>query len=361
MSVVIDDILSTAQSNWTKEEGPYHHIVISSRIRLARNISKIPMPIFQNETEGQHVLDKVKKVAESKELRDDNALEFYRLKDINALDRRILLEKHLISPDHCQEDVRRGLLVNKDESISIMVNEEDHLRIQVLYPGLQLNKAWEKVDNIDDILENHLEYAYDAEKGFLTACPTNVGTGMRASVMIHLPALTMTKQAPRIFSALGQLGLAVRGLYGEGTEAIGNIYQISNQITLGQKETEIIQSLTAVTRQIIEKEEEIRGALVKEKKLQLQDRVGRAYGILQNAAIMDSKEALNLLSDFRLGLDLELIHTDLKGQQLTELMVMIQPGFLQKYKKKPMQSLDRDAARAELIKEKLKGGHNDVY
>lgn len=358
---MINNIVSTAQSNWTKEEGPYHHIVISSRIRLARNIAKLPMPVFQKETEGQFVLDKLKKITKSKELQDENALYYYQLKDIEGQNRRILLEKHLISPEHCNENPKRALLINKDESISIMVNEEDHLRIQVLYPGLQLNKAWEKADNIDNVLENHLEYAYDAEKGFLTACPTNVGTGMRASVMIHLPALTMTKQASRIFNALGQLGLVVRGLYGEGTEAIGNIYQISNQITLGQKETEIIQNLTAVTSQIIEKEEELRRVLVKEKRIQLQDRVGRAYGILKNAAIMDSKEALNLLSDFRLGIDLNLLHTDLKGHQLTELMVMIQPGFLQKYKGRPMQSMERDAVRAELIKENLEGGHNDVY
>jgi len=306
--VLIEKIVATAKSSWSGGDGPYNHIAISSRIRLARNLAGLPMPPFQNDTMGSSVLDKIIRAVELIETEqadrnEEEKLFFFRLSEILPLDRQILLEKHLISKEHADGQANRGLLLNSKGSVSVMINEEDHLRIQALFPGLQLEKAWELADRIDDLLEGQLEFAFHEDKGYLTACPTNVGTGLRASVMLHLPGLAMTNQAPKIFSALGQLGLAVRGLYGEGTEATGHIYQISNQITLGQKEMETIQNMSTVTRQIIEKEEETRKIIVKEMSLQIKDRVGRAYGILKNAAVLSSQEALNLLSDLRLGID----------------------------------------------------------
>ncbi|MGI6588172.1 MAG: protein arginine kinase [Peptococcia bacterium] len=350
---MIEKIVTRPQSNWTKAEGPHHHIVLSSRIRLARNLKKLPMPAFQNETSGFTVLEKVRNAAKALERRGRKKLYFYRLNEIPSLERQILLEKHLISPEHRQDGVNRGLLINEDEAISIMINEEDHLRIQVFYPGLQLEKAWELADQLDDDLEKELEYAFHGRKGYLTACPTNVGTGLRASVMVHVPALVITQQAGNVFRSLSQLGFTVRGLYGEGTEATGNLYQLSNQITLGQTEEEIIQNLTTLTLQIVEKEEKARKWLLKECPLQIKDRVGRAFGILQNAAILNSQEALNYLSDVRMGVDLGFLSKDLLKSNLCELLVLAQPAFIQRYVGKVMEAQERDAARAQFFTNKF--------
>lgn len=344
-----ESVFSSPKSTWISEKGPNHNIVLSSRIRLARNLDKYPMNVFQAENSGQEVLDRVEKAVGELKLQGQEQLYLYRMHELTAMQRQILFEKHLISREHMEDKPNKALLINQDESVSIMINEEDHLRIQVLLPGLQLEKAWEEADRIDDLLESQLEYAFDEEKGYLTCCPTNVGTGLRASVMVHLPGLVATKQASRIFSTLGQLGLVVRGLYGEGTEATGYLFQISNQITLGLKETEIIQNLTAVTKQIIEKEEEVRKLLLKETPLQTKDRIGRAYGVLKNAAIINSQEALSLLSEIRLGADLGILKDDISTEKLNEVMIAAQPGFLQNSAGKNMDALERDAARAELF------------
>jgi protein arginine kinase len=233
-----------------------------------------------------------------------------------------------------------------------MVNEEDHFRIQCLLPGLQLEKAWQETSGYDDILESYLDYAFDEEKGYLTACPTNVGTGLRASVMLHLPALAITQQINRILSAVSQVGLAVRGIYGEGTEMTGNLLQISNQITLGQSEEEIWQNLYSVTRQLINQEKNAREHLLNEGREKLGDRAGRAYGILKNAWMIDSKEAMQLLSDVRLGVDLGL----LKGvplKILNELLVLTRPGCLQYLKDKNLNPYERDLERAMQIQKCL--------
>lgn len=345
---MIDKILSNPSTSWTVA-GPSRQIVLSSRIRLARNLYKYPMNAFYNKDSACLVLAEIEKAAQ-----DIKELQLFRLDELTEWQKQILFEKHLISREHMEEKPHKAILLNQNESVSIMVNEEDHLRIQVLLPGLQLDKAWEEADRIDDLLENHLEYAFHEEKGYLTCCPTNVGTGLRASVMIHLPGLTAAKQAAKIFKTLGQLGLVVRGLYGEGTEATGYLFQISNQITLGHKETEIIQNLTAVTRQLIEKEEEIRRLLFAETPLEIKDRVGRAYGILKNAVVLTSQEALNYLSDLRLGIDLGLLDPAVVNvEKINELMVASQPGFLQNQAGRAMESLERDAARAELFNKML--------
>lgn len=349
---MIEKIVTRPQSSWTKAIGPEHHLVLSSRIRLARNLEKLPMPAFQNETSGFTVLEKVRKAAETLEAK--NKLYFYSLQDIPLLEKQILLEKHLISPEHTEAGVNKGLLIDETETISIMINEEDHLRIQVFYPGLQLEKAWERADALDDQLENKLKYAFHPQKGYLTACPTNVGTGLRASVMVHVPALVITQQAGNVFRSLGQLGFTVRGLYGEGTKAVGNLYQISNQTTLGQTEKEIVGNLSTLTLEIVEKEERAREWLLEECPLRVKDRAGRAFGILQNAAILTSQEALTYLSDVRLGIDLGLLNRDWVVGNLCELLVWAQPAFIQRYVGKKMEAGERDAARAQFFARKFK-------
>lgn len=357
---MIKEVVTRTVSSWTRQEGPYHHIVISSRIRLARNLAKLSMPAFQNETSAFSVLEKVRNAAESLNRQGKEKLYYYPMQEIPVLERQILLEKHLISPEHREDGVNKGLLISGDEAVSIMINEEDHLRIQVFAPGLQLEKAWELADKLDDDLESQLEYAFDKQIGYLTCCPTNVGTGLRASVMLHVPALVLTQQAGKVLSSLGQLGFAVRGLYGEGTEAVGSLYQVSNQVTLGKSETEIIQNLTELTTQLVEKEEETRQWLRKECFAQLKDRVGRAYGILQNAAILTSQEALQLLSDVKMGVDLGLLTEEqgpiFKDFNFSELIVLAQPAFIQRFRGKQLNAAERDEARATLFLEKFRMG-----
>lgn len=277
------------------------------------------------------------------------------LQDLNELQKRVLVEKHLISPNLANESRNGAVILSDNESISIMVNEEDHLRIQCLSPGFQIREAWDMANQIDDIFEAELEYAFDEKRGYLTSCPTNVGTGLRASVMMHLPALVITQQINRLLSAITQVGLAVRGLYGEGSEAMGNLFQISNQITLGQSEEEILDNLYRVAKQIIAHERTARQKLLAESKNRLIDRVNRSYGILANAHIMDSKEAAQRLSDVQLGLDLDLIQTDIPPVIMNELIVMTQPGFLQQLSGGKLTSDERDIRRAELIRSRLRG------
>lgn len=339
-------------SDWMLGNANDSEIAISSRVRVARNLQDQPFPLLATQTQSSQVLDTIIAVADTQELQSFGTFYTIPLSDVEPLDKKVLVEKHLISPSLANESQNGAVLLSEDESVSIMINEEDHLRIQCLYPGFQVREAWEKATAIDDLFEAHIDYAFDDKRGFLTSCPTNVGTGLRASVMVHLPALVMTQQINRILSAVSQVGLTVRGIYGEGSEAVGNIFQISNQITLGQTENEIIDNLHSVVLQIIEHEKSARQRLLNESKLRLTDRVMRSFGILSHAAIMDSKEAAQRLSDVRLGVDLELI----KGPSfalLNELIVMTQPGFLQKVYGDKMNTEERDMYRAKLIREKL--------
>jgi protein arginine kinase len=338
-------------SKWMEGTGPEAEIVISSRIRLARNIRKMPFPPLASDEQREKILQTAKDVLRNSRLEESG----FGIMDISVLSpvfRQVLVEKHLISPLLSRENRFSALMLRKDEIISIMVNEEDHFRIQCLLPGLQLEKAWQEASRYDDILESHLDYAFDEEKGYLTACPTNVGTGLRASVMLHLPALAITQQINRILSAVSQVGLAVRGLYGEGTEMTGNLFQISNQITLGQSEEEILQNLYGVTSQLINQEKSAREHLLNEGREKLGDRAGRAYGILKNAWMLSSREAMQFLSDVRLGVDLGL----LKGvplKILNELLVLIRPGCLQYLKDKNLGPYERDLERAIQIQKCL--------
>lgn len=345
------EMLRRTLSEWMKPDGPEADIALSSRIRLARNLPRIPFPRFAAKSQLEEVLNAVERVTAKSDV--VGHLDFIRLGNLSPLERAVLVEKHLISPQHAEDPEYKAVALRNDEIISVMVNEEDHLRIQVLQPGLSLDKAWELANKVDDFYESELDFAFSETRGYLTACPTNVGTGMRASAMLHLPALVMTDQMKRVIAASSQIGLAVRGFYGEGTEAIGNMFQISNQVTLGHSEGEIIRHLTAAARQIIEQERNARAALFHDVRLPLEDRIYRAYGLLSNARNLTSEEAMRLLSDVRLGVDLGLIK-EIGIPLLNELLVAIRPASLQKLVGGSLTPEARDVQRAALIREKIR-------
>jgi len=349
--VSLRDIISKTMSEWMKGTGPESDIVIGSRVRLARNLSGIPFPAVASDESLRRVVELVERA--TKQLESADRYEFVRLSEVPILERQLLIEKHLISPQHAEQVKHKAVVLRDDEAVSIMVNEEDHLRIQALFPGMQPHEAWALCSKVDDAYDAHLPYAFNEERGYLTACPTNVGTGMRASLMVHLPALAMTRQIPRVLQIVSQFGLAVRGLYGEGTEAQGNIFQFSNQVTLGRTEEEILQNLVDVTRQIIDQERQAREYVMSKNRGPLEDRVWRSYGILSNARSMTSQEAMQLLSDVRLGIDLGLVE-GLEGRILQELLVTIRPAHLQRIMGRELEAPERDVFRASLIRERLK-------
>lgn len=328
--------------------GPDGDIVISSRIRLARNLEEVSFPVALTKDESKEVIERVRLAVIPGEI----DFQLIQLEKINELERHVLVEKHLISPSLMANFEKSAALFNEDESISIMINEEDHIRIQCLLPGFQLNEAYDLADRVDDLLEEKIQYAFHEELGYLTSCPTNVGTGIRASVMVHLPALTMTGNINGILQAANQMGLAIRGIYGEGTEFLGNLFQISNQLTLGRSEKEIIETLKDVTHQIIQKERETRNHLLVHHSLKLEDRIYRSYGILRNARILTSKECMKFLSDVRLGVDLEILK-DIKRDTINQIMVMTQPAYLQKIAGDILDTGTRDMNRASLVRGKL--------
>jgi protein arginine kinase len=337
-------------SCWMEDRGPDMEIVISSRVRAARNIKGHTFPCLASDEETAAVLEKISSVMVVKE----NFAEFcyWPMEQISDLEKQVLVEKHLISPFLARESKYGALFLRQDEAVSIMINEEDHLRIQAILPGLQLEEAWREAGLYDDLLEGELEYAFDEHFGYLTACPTNMGTGLRASVMLHLPALIMSGQINRFLGALSQVGLTVRGLYGEGTEIVGNLVQVSNQVTLGQSEEEIIHNLYVVIRQVIEQEQNVRQTLLDKNRANLADKAYRALGLLKYAQVMSSHEAIGLISDLRLGYDLGLIK-DVDYKLLNELLVIIRPGCLQLLATRELNNSERNLQRPAQIKETL--------
>lgn len=341
---------------WVKQAGGNDEdVVLSSRVRLARNLGDLPFP----HTASDKALDEVIARAKTAIERSDSArpLVLRPLEELTVLERQLLVEKHLVSPQHAELPQHRGVIENADESISVMVNEEDHLRIQAILPGEQLENAWQEANRVDDLLEASMDYAFHDERGFLTACPTNVGTGMRASIMVHLPALALIDRANRVLSALPQIGLNVRGLYGEGSEAHGNIYQVSNQVVLGRTENEIIDNLKTACAQILENERAARKALAREMKGQLEDRLWRSFGVLTQARLLTSEEALRLLSDVRLGIDMSIIDC-VKPIVLKEMLLLTRPAMLQVLAGREMNPGERDQYRATVVREVLQAGQD---
>jgi protein arginine kinase len=273
--------------------------------------------------------------------------------NLTALDKQILVERHLISREHAAKNVGSGIVLNREESFCVMINEEDHLRMQALRPGFQIREAWNAIDRLDSTLEKKLNFAFDNELGYLTACPTNLGTGIRVSAMLHLPGLVLAEQINPIIQSVNKLGLAVRGLYGEGTEALGNVFQVSNQMTLGESETVIVERLEKVLSQIIEHEENARQTLMEKKPKVVFNHIGRAYGILANAHSISSKETMNLLSLLRLGVDLELFPGTQRAL-VDELFLTTQPAHLQKQVSDKLSAEERDLIRADMLRDRLK-------
>lgn len=345
----LGDLLSN-QGEWLRCTGPNSDIVMSSRIRLARNLSRYPFSHWASKREQQEILQISKQaVMSSKKIKNSLCLDIGKL---DMTDKQFLIERHLMSKEHSVDAENKGLCIGDREVISIMINEEDHLRIQVMKSGFDLRDAWHIIDDIDNEIGNVLQYAYSLDFGYLTACPTNTGTGMRASVMLHLPSLVMTKQIGKVLQAITKLSLTARGLYGEGTEASGNFFQISNQVSLGHREEDIIDNIERIIKQIIDHEHSAREAMLSQNRAVLEDRIWRAYGTLKSAHIISSNETIDLLSLVRLGVDLNLIK-EVDRALINELFIIIQPAHLQKTEKKKLNPNERDVKRAQIIRERL--------
>ncbi len=322
-------------------------VVISSRVRLARNLDSYPFPCRMNDDQRAEVVEKVRLAV--KNLPEE--FMFVSMEDINELDTVAMVERHLISPDFADSCKGRALAVTKDESISIMINEEDHLRIQVIKPGLSLKEAYEIADRIDTALQRELHFAFDKKLGYLTQCPTNLGTGMRASVMMHLCALGESHAVSRIAGNLAKLGFVIRGTYGEGTDATSAMYQLSNQVTLGISEKSAIENLSNICNQLTESEMNTRARLMES--MEYQDKISRSMGILLTARLISHAEAVKLLSNVRLGITEGLIE-DVSIDTIDSLMVSIQPASLMRSEGRKLTPTERDTARAKLIRETLR-------
>lgn len=335
----------------TRLHGPHDCIVMSSRVRLARNLKDAAFPGWAKKPERIKVMETIRPAVEGLPEMKDAFSEA--MDNLGALEKQILVERHLISREHAAKSSGSGLVLNRAETFCVMINEEDHLRMQALRPGLQLREAWSAIDQFDSQLEKKLDYAFNNDLGYLTACPTNLGTGIRVSAMLHLPGLVLAEQINPIIQSVNKLGLAVRGLYGEGTEALGNVFQVSNQMTLGETEMTIVERLDKVLLQIIEHEENARQTLLEKKPKVVFNHIGRAYGILANAHSISSKETMNLLSLMRLGVDLGLF-PEVNRSLVDELFIVTQPAHLQKQFSDKLTAEERDLLRSDMVRERLK-------
>src|SRR5205823_1092934 len=343
--------LTNHAGEWLRGSGPMSEVVISSRIRLARNVAGYPFLAKCSRGQRTTLEHKIRDTILAANIAPQTL--YVDLEAAPEWDRQLLVERHLISKPHASAEGARGVAIGESENVSIMVNEEDHLRLQVLSSGLQLEEAWEQINKIDDALEAKLDYCFHPRFGYLTACPTNVGTGIRVSVMLHLPALKLTGEIEKVFRAAKDMRLAVRGLYGEGTEATGDFYQISNQTTLGKSEEEIISDFKhQVIPKIIDYEHHARRTLLNDRTVALDDKVCRALGILRSARLLASEETLFLLSHLRMGVNLGRVK-DIDLRTLNELFLLTQPAHLQKIQGKKLEGDLRRAARADYIRQRL--------
>ncbi len=331
---------------WYLDKGPKNDLIISTRVRLARNLSGYPFASKLSKEDGEKIItlvwDAMLPIAKDFTL--------HKIHKLSPVKQQALIEKHLISPDLTGGNFPRAAIINKDESISIMVNEEDHIRIQCLAPGFAPDEAWQMASRIDDLLGETLDYAFHEKYGYLTSCPTNTGTGLRVSAMVHLPSISVSGRISGLLSQAAKSGMTVRGLYGEGTDAQGNFYQISNQITLGFSEEELIERFNKVVSSVCEVENTLRKQLAKDIPAQLTDRIMRSYGAMQYAYMVTGKELLNLISDVRLGIYLGILKP-MSFESLTSLMVITMPANISG--SSTMTAEARDIKRAKIIKETL--------
>jgi len=348
--VDLDELIGQS-GEWLRGSGPESDIVISSRVRLARNLSHFPFLTRANEAQRAEIHDAIRQALARLGL-SENGHCYVDLAETTELTSRFLLERHLISRELANGTGGRGVLFNRSEMLAVMVNEEDHLRIQAIRAGFEVNRAYAEISAIDDELDEQLEFAFSEDFGYLTACPTNVGTGMRASVMLHLPALVFTKQVDKVFASVTKINLAVRGFYGEGTQASGDFYQISNQITLGTSEQEVFDLLERVVPKIVTYEREVRDHLLDKDLLSLKDRVSRHFALLKSAHIITSEQTMEYLSSVRLGVNLGLLD-DVDISTVNELFILTQPAHLQRLEKRDLDANERDATRAAFIRRRL--------
>jgi protein arginine kinase len=345
--VTLDRLLKTP-CQWLRPDGPQADIVLSTRVRLARNIAGRAFSSRLAADERADLKAQLKAVL----AKAAAALAWFDLEGMSDIDRWCLVERHLISRELAAGEGARGVAVDPTQRIAVMAGEEDHLRLQVIESGLQVQEAFRQADDLDNRIEHEVPFAFSPALGYLTACPTNVGTGLRASVMLHLPGLVLTRQIEKVFRAVARLRLTVRGLYGEGTQATGDVYQISNQVTLGRAEPDILKNLETVIPQILQYEKQAREALVSDSPTPLDDKIFRAWGLLTNARTISSEETLVLLSAVRLGVHLgRLRNVDITA--VNELFLLTRPGHIQKLHGRDLSEAERDVARAEYIRQRL--------
>ncbi|HTK30567.1 MAG TPA: protein arginine kinase [Candidatus Saccharimonadaceae bacterium] len=342
--------LMTRPSPWLSGEGPQADLVLSTRIRLARNLASVPFTHRAREEQLQGVLLSVSGAAQRSDSFHGGLL--LRMDEMSPIERQILVERHLVSHELGDASRPRGIVIASDERLSLMINEEDHLRLQAMTPGFQLAEGWALADRADDELDAGLDFAFSNDIGYLTSCPTNAGTGLRASVLIHLPALVLLDEIQRVLKSVMQVGLNVRGLYGEHSEVMGNLFQISNQTTLGRSERDSIESLERATRHIIEMERQARERMLRDARVQIEDKVWRAYGTLRFCRSIHSREVINLCSAVRLGVALGLeglcpLHV------INELLIVTQPAHLQRLHGSELTPAERNVYRAQLVRERL--------
>ncbi|MBN8627711.1 MAG: protein arginine kinase [Planctomycetes bacterium] len=350
MTAVDLEELVRSTGEWLRGSGPESDVVMSSRIRLARNLADYPFITRASPADRTEIEKTLREGI--RRLTDEMHVSYLDVSKLEGLDRQFLVERQLISREHADSEGARGVAIDENEQTSLMINEEDHLRIQVLKSGFDLTAAWQRINSIDDLIESQVTYAFHERLGYLTACPTNVGTGMRVSVMLHLPALVITRQIDKLFRSLQKISLAVRGLYGEGSQAMGDFYQISNQITLGRSEEDLVKQVSEVVPSIIDYERKAREYLVRESKQNLHDRVSRAYGILRTAQTISSEETMHLLSSVRMGVNLGLI-PELQIPTLNQLFIHTQPAHLQKLSGSELDTADRNIERARYLRKHL--------
>ncbi len=348
--------LAKTSGEWLRGTGPESDIVISSRVRLARNLADFPFiarATAADRTEiGRIVRTRVEKLHEAGKF--SGQLIYVDVSELEAVDRQFLVERQLISRELSDSEGARAVVIDQGERMSVMINEEDHLRMQVMKSGLDLDSAWSQINELDDLIEAQVTFAYNDRFGYLTACPTNVGTGVRVSVMLHMPALVITRQIDKVFRSLQKINLAVRGLYGEGSQAMGDFYQISNQVTLGLSEEELIKKVSDVVPVLIDYERHARDFLIRESQETLHDRVSRAYGILRTAQTISSEETMHLLSSLRMGINLGLID-DVPIPTVNKLFIHTQPAHLQKLSGMELDTSDRNIERATYLRRHLGG------
>ena len=325
-------------------------VVISTRIRLARNLKDFPFPCKLNSQGREKVIEKVRDAVKKSNSPVASDFSFIRMSELTSSQSVSLVEKRLVSPEFISDTDGRALLISKDECFSIMINEEDHIRLQVITKGLSLEQAYDTADKLDTLLDENLDFAFDEKLGYLTQCPTNLATGMRASVMLHLPALEKSRAINRIAGNLSKLGLTIRGAHGEGTEPKGALYQLSNQVTLGISEKAAIENLKNITEQLIAQENQARERLCAS--IDIQDAISRSLGILRSALVISHDEALKLLSNVRLGIVSKQI-TDVSTETIDKLMLAVEPATLTVALNKNLSAHDRDIERAKLIRAEL--------